>query len=144
MALPPIMTILWAGMKNLSPREMVDDPELTNMIEYMLRFHLGAVFGMASVTKVHGSLTAQFGISYTDQKFMNEELDGLIGASVYCVHTLNACLGACDDEHADIVKRMETVNEQAKLSNDAFKTMEGSTSRPNTTSTTSHLAKTWL
>ena len=100
---------------------------------------------MASVTKVYGALTAQFGISYTDQKFMNEELDGLIGASVYCVHTLKACLaGVCDDEHADTIKRMETVKEQAKLFNGAFKTTEGSASRPNTTSTYSHLGKTWL
>ena len=132
-------------MKNLSPREMVDDPKLINLIEYTLRFHLGAESGMASVTKVHGALTAQFVISFTDQKFMNEELDGLIGASVYCVHTLNACLaGVCDDEHADTIKRMETVEEQEKLFSGAFKTMEGSAGRPNTTSTASHLGKTRL
>ena len=74
---------------------------------------------------------------------MNEELDGLIGGSVYCVHTLSACLaGVCDDEDADTIKRMETVKEQAKLFNCAFKIMEGSAGRPNTTSTTSHLGKT--
>ena len=58
------------------------------LIEYTMRFHLGAESGMASVTKVYGALTAQFRTPYTDQNFMNEELDRLIGASVYCVHTL--------------------------------------------------------
>ena len=67
--------------EELESKRMVGDLELTNLIEYTLIFHLGAESGMASVTKVHGALTAQLEISYTDQYFMNEELDGTIGAS---------------------------------------------------------------
>ena len=78
MALPPIMAFLWAEIRNLSARDLVDVPELTALIEYTLIFYIGAESGMASLMKLNGALTARFGSNYTKQKHMNEELDVLV------------------------------------------------------------------
>ena len=57
---PPIISLIFAQMKNTHPRDIQTSKERLDIILYFIRFHLGAQSGYASQLKVHGALEAFF------------------------------------------------------------------------------------
>jgi len=62
--LPIFLLHLYAGSKNLKPREAVGKAELVNLTDYALRYHCGAETGQANLHNLHGNLTAIYGLNY--------------------------------------------------------------------------------
>ena len=87
----PFFLYIFAGMKNITPRQAVGKKELVKLIEYTMRFHLGAETGHTNTTKIHGAITCQYGLQCQNQKMIYEEFK-MIGACVMCINVFNACL----------------------------------------------------
>ena len=138
---PPIMLYIYAGMKNITPRQAVGEKELVKLIEYTMRFHLGAETGHTNMTKIHGAITCQYELRCQDQKMIYEEFQ-IIGACVMCINMFNACLAAAsNDEGLSPGERLERVKDTANLFNGAFQTLDNTAGNPGPTSTIHHLGK---
>ena len=57
---PPIISLIFAQMKNTHPRDMQTSKERLDIILYFIRFHLGAQSGYTSQLQIHGALEAFF------------------------------------------------------------------------------------
>ena len=138
---PPFMLYIFAGMKNITPRQAVGQKELVTLIEYTMRFHLGAQTGYSSMTKIHGAIKCQYELQCVDQKMIYEQFE-MIGACVMCINMFNACLAAASyDEGLTPEERLEKVKDAANLFNGAFQTLDNTAGNPSLTSTIHHLGK---
>ena len=102
LAVPPIMTYVYSGLRNNTPKAVAGDERLVRLIEYTLRFHMGAESGQASIAMIHGALTAQYKIPFTAQYTVNQ-LEGellVVPITICVVHMPNAyILYASHSEH---------------------------------------------
>ena len=72
LAVPPFMTYLYAGLKNKTPKEMAGDEKLVSLIEYTLKYHMGAESGQDNMATIHGTLKVQYDIGFTTQYTVNQ------------------------------------------------------------------------
>ncbi len=89
----PFLLYIFAELKNITPRKAVGEKKLVKLIEYTMRFHLGAETGHTNMTKIHGAITCQYGLQCQDQKMIYEEFK-MIGACVMFINMFNACLAS--------------------------------------------------
>ena len=139
--LPVIMLHLYAGWKNLTPREAVGRDELIRLTQYALRYHFGAETGQSNMHQLHGALTACYNLSW-GLGYPNTEFRALIGASVLIVNMWNACLAAASYEPNLAPKdRLEKVYEAAELFGGAFVTLDSAAASPTIESSIYHLGE---
>ena len=139
--LPIFLLHLYAGSKNLTPREAVGKAELVNLTDYALRYHCGAETGQANLHNLHGNLTAIYGLNY-GHGCLSTEFGGLLGAAVLIVNMWNSCLAMASYE-PDLSPdaRIEKVKEAAELFGGAFVTLDSVAGDPPIDSTISHLGE---
>lgn len=139
---PIFMLYLYAGRKNITPREAVGNHKLVKLIEYTMRFHLGAESGHSNLTKIHGAFSCQYEFTCQDQSTIYEEWGGLIGACVMCINMFNACLASASyKEKLPPQERLKKVKVAANLFNGAFQTLDSTAGNPSIASTIHHLGK---
>ena len=111
---PPIISLIFAQMKNTHPRDIQTSKERLDIILYFIRFHLGAQSGYASQLRVHGALEAFF--STTEGQEISSKknrycdiFDGLPAAADLCIRMINAAIAkGCTND------RNETDSEMMK------------------------------
>ena len=139
---PIFMLYLYADRKNITPREAAGKEKLVKLIDYTMRFHLGAETGHTNLTKIHGAFSGQYEFTYQDQNHIYEEWEGLIGACVMCINMFNACLASASyKEGLTPEERLKKVKAAAHLFNGAFQTLDSAAGNPSIVSTTHHLGK---
>ena len=144
LAVPPFMTYLYAGLKNKTPKEMAGDEKLVSLIEYTLKYHMGAESGQANMATIHGALKVQYDIGFTAQYMVNQ-LEGdllVVPVTILAVHMLNACIlyASHNEDGQPVEDTMAKINEVAALFNRAFQAMESSIGAPITDSIVFHLS----
>ena len=90
---PAVMTLLYAGLKMNTPKSLEHDEKLASLIEYTLRFHMGAESGQANMAVMHGALTTKYGIDFKAQQTVNY-LEGdllVVPVTIMVTHMINAC-----------------------------------------------------
>ena len=102
---PPIISLIFAQMKNTHPRDIQTSKERLDIILYFIRFHLGAQSGYASQLRVHGALEAFFetteGQEISSKKNRYCDIfDGLPAAADLCIRMINTAIAkGCTNEH---------------------------------------------
>ena len=139
--LPIVMLHLYAGWKNLTPREACGKDELIRLTHYTLRYHFGAETGQANLQQLHGAITASYDMNY-GLGYINTEFGGIIGAAVLIVNMWNSCLAASSyEENLTDKNRMVRVQEAAELFGGAFVTLDNAAETSTFESDIHHLGK---
>lgn len=145
LACPPIMTYLWASLKNQTAKEVSGDADLVKLIQYALGFHFGAASGQANLDTIHGAFVAQYGFEVKAQHTTNQ-LEGVflvLPVTVMAVNMLNACISCASSGERDqsVDDIMKAVQQASLLFHGAFQAMESSIGTSTTSSTIYHLSK---
>ena len=94
LVVPAIMTFLYSGLKMQTPKSMKDDEVLFNLIDYTLKFHMGAESGQASMASIHGAFTTKYDFEFMAQHSVNH-LEGdllVVPVTIMVTHMINACI----------------------------------------------------
>jgi hypothetical protein len=147
---PPIISLIFAQMKNTHPRDIQTSEERLDIIHYFVRFHLGAQSGYASQLQVHGAFEAFFDTTEgqeipTKKNRYCDIFDGLPAAADLCIRMINAAIAkGCTNEHNETDShRKKNLANQVQCAGNAFKHMDDSVGNAAAKSTIQNLCKSW-
>ena len=147
---PPIISLIFAQMKNTHPRDIQTSKERLDIILYFIWFHLGAQSGYASQLKVHAALEAFF--STTEGQEISSKknrycdiFDGLPAAADLCIRMINAAIakGCTNDRNETDSDMINKLAYQVQCAGNAFKHMDDSVGNAAAKSTIQNLCKSW-
>ena len=136
---PVIYRYLYAGKHNITVSQTLNEPQVESMIQYILRYHLGAESGYGSIWKTHPALNLVYNIvgSSNSTTISANGLE-IIGATVILTDMINAVIGEVSRHpHLTYEERLKRVNDAGSLLGMALKCID--TVTPSISSTISHL-----
>ena len=147
---PPIISLIFAQMKNTHPRDIQTSKERLDIILYFIRFHLGAQSGYTSQLRIHGALEAFF-LTTEGQEIPSKKnrycdiFDGLPAAADLCIRMINAAIakGCNNDRNETDSDMMDKLANQVQCAGNAFKHMDDSVGNAAAKSTIQNLCKSW-
>jgi hypothetical protein len=128
-------------MHNIPIHKTITEDEPKKMINYLVRFHLGAESGFQALWRTHGTIEATYHLGQ-GLKTLSQSPTKIIAATVVLVQMINATIStAFYDDNLTSQGIKNTLDQRASLFGSALKTIDNRSNNPSILSSVHHLSK---
>ena len=138
---PQILTLLYAGLKNVPPNNTRKSDELVRMANYLARYQLGVETGYISDMKTHGTIVEHYGLTQKTG-LLSAAPTELLAATLTLAHMVNALIASAFHKPTkNLTERLDEIHRAANLFGSSLCTIDSKAGSPPIYSSIYHLCE---